>query len=460
VSRRGLLLTLACLFVVLGSARRADACSCAGTGAPCAAFGSASAVFVGTVTDARERKFEAKNKDDIDWTPVVFKFSVSQAFSGVEGAEAEVATGRGGGDCGYGFRKGETYLVYAFTGRDGKTLATGICMRTRPVSEASEDLEFLRGLAARPSGVSLSIQVARRLEGVKSGDSKPLGGLADARLVVEGEGDSREVKTDAGGRATLSGLKPGAYKVRLLLPEELTTYKEEQEVRVADRGCASVYYGVSDNGRIEGKVTDAEGRPVSGVTVTLVEADDPEPEKHYARYERTNDEGRYAFKGVPPGRYLLAVNLSQYPQPDDPTNAYPRTYYPGVARPADAEAVRLGAGEGVKGRDFTLQPRRAESVVEGVVVWDDGSPVAKAFVSFRDVTYHDPGIDNGAPQADEHGRFTLKGYQGQVLLISVRGDRPYVGDFTRDGPMERSEPVRVTLNAPVEPLRIVITKLR
>lgn len=454
-----MLLTLACLFVVLASAGRADACSCMGPGAPCAAFGSASAVFVGTVTGARERKSEGK-KGEIDWTPVVFKFSVSQAFSGVEGTEVEVATGRGFGDCGYPFRRGETYLVYAFTASDGKTLATGICLRTRLIADAAEDLEFLRGVATRPSGVSLSIQVERHLEGVKSGNSTPLGGLADARLVVEGEGDRREVKTDAEGRASLAGLKPGSYKVRLLLPEELTTYKEEEEIKVADRGCASVYYGVSDNGRIEGKVTDAEGRAVSGVNVTLVEADDAEPEKHFARYELTNEEGVYAFKDVPPGRYLLAVNLSQYPQPDDPTNAYPRTYYPGVARASDAEAVKLGAGERVQGRDFTLQPRRAESVVEGVVVWDDGSPVAKAFVSFRDVTYHDPVMDNGAPRTDERGRFTLKGFQGQTFLISVRSDRQFNGDLRRDGPMERSEPVRVTLNSPTEPVRIVITKLR
>lgn len=450
MSRRSLFLTLACLFVVLASAARAGACSCAGSGTPCGAFGGASAVFVGTVTGARERKFEGKNKDDIDWTPVVYRFSVSQAYSGVEGMEVEVATGHGGGDCGYGFRKGETYLVYAYTGADGKTLATGICTRTRSIADAAEDLEFLRGLASQPSGVSLSIQVARHLQGVKSGDSKPLGGLAAARLVVEGEGDRREVKTDGEGRVNLSGLKPGSYKVRLLLPEELTTYKEEQEIRVANRGCASVYYSVSDNGRIEGKVTDVEGRAVAGVLVTLVEADDPEPEKHYAMYERTNDEGLYAFKSVPPGRYLLAVNLSQYPQPDDPTNAYPRTYYPGVARAADAGVISLGAGVGLKGHDFTLQPRRAESVVEGVVVWDDGSPVAKAFVSFRDVTYHDPGMDNGLPQTDERGRFTLKGFQGQTFLISVRSD----------GATGRSEPARVTLNAPTEPVRIVVKKLR
>lgn len=458
MSRRRLFLTLACLFVIAGAAVRADACSCMGPGTPCAALGSASAVFIGTVADARTRKYEGK-KDELDWTPIVFKFNISRAFSGVDGTEVEVATGRGGGDCGFGFRKGETYLVYAYASSDGKSLLTGICTRTRPIADATEDLEFLRGIASRPSGVSLSIQVERVRKGVREGNANPLGGLADARLVVEGEGDRREVKTDAKGRVTLSGLRPGSYKVRLQLPEELTTYKEEQEVRVADRGCALVFYSVADNGRIEGKVTDVEGRAVDGLTVTLVEADDPEPEKHYAIYERTNAEGLYAFKSVPPGRYLLAVNLSQYPQPDDPTNAYPRTYYPGVARADAAEAVKLGEGEGVKGRDFTLQPRRAESVVEGVVVWDDGSPVAKASVTFRDMTYHDPGIDNSV-SADERGRFTLKGYQGQVFLIGARSDRQFAGDFRRDGPMERMEPVRVTLNVPNEPVRIVITKLR
>jgi hypothetical protein len=166
------------------------------------------------------------------------------------------------------------------------------------------------------------------------------------------------------------------------------------------------------------------------------------------------------MKGLPPGRYLLAVNLNRYPQPDDPSNAYPRTYYPGVAETSQAGAVSLGAGERVKDRDITLPPRRAESVVRGVVVWDDGSPVGGARVSFRDVTYHDPGVDNGAPAADGQGRFTLKGFAGQTLLISVGSNRNFVGDSRRDGPMERAEPLRVTLAEPTEQVRIVITKIR
>jgi hypothetical protein len=458
VRSRALLFGAAVLFVLLSSGR-ALACSCAGSGQPCQAFGAAAATFVGTVTDVKTNQPKEGEKGEVVWGRRVFRFTVLQPFSGVAGSEVEVSTGLGGGDCGYGFKRGETYLVYAYGGREGQGLATGICTRTRHVSDAAEDLEFLRGLAGRGPGVSLDITVARSLEGVKSGDSKPVGGLAGARLTVEGAGESTEVRTDSEGRARLTGLKPGAYKVRLQLPDELTTYKTEQELTVNDRGCAYVFYGVSDNGRVGGKVADAEGRPAAGVLVSLIKYDDPDPVSLDARLERTDEEGRYAFKSIPPGRYLIAVNLRRYPQPDDPTGAYPRTYYPGVAQPSQAEAVSLGAGEAVKDRDIVLPPPRAASVVEGVVVWEDGSPVSKPNVSFRDVTYHDPGIDYGI-QSDEQGRFRIKGHQGQTLLIRAVSSRQFVGDFRRDGPMERAEPARVTLNGPTEPVRIVITKLR
>lgn len=459
--RKCLLFLLACPLVLTALAARAEACSCMMGQQPCAAFGAASAVFVGTATEVRVKEAaKSKSREKLDWTPVVVRFAVLQPFQGVEGTEVEVTTGRGGGDCGYYFRRGESYLVYAYGGRDGKPLATGICTRTRPVSDASEDLEFLRGLGARGPGVSIDVRVERSRQNVKDGTSKSLGGLADARVTFEGAGESREVRTDSEGRVRLSGLKPGTYKVRLALPEGLTTYKEEQELTVADRGCASVFYSVTDDGRVGGRVVDVEGSAVKGVRVALVEADDPESERHYARDATTGEDGRYEFKGLPPGRYLLAVNLNPYPQPNDPTNAYPRTYYPGVAEASRAEAVTVGVGERAKDRDITLPARRAESVVNGLVVWDDGSPVANALLSVTDETYLNRGGGLGVPPADAQGRFTLKGYVGQVLLVSAGSNRPFVGDLRRDGPMERAEPARVTLDGPTESVRIVITKLR
>ena len=112
-----------------------------------------------------------------------------------------------------------------------------------------------------------------------------------------------------------------------------------------------------------------------------------------------------------------------------------------------------------KERDITLPPRRAECVVKGVVRWEDGGPVTNADVGFRDVTYHDPGIDNGL-RADARGRFEIKCYQGQTFLVRASSGRRFVGDYRRDGPMERASAVRVTADAPTAEVTLVITKLR
>src|SRR5437868_10960043 len=58
------------------------------------------------------------------------KFQVKEVFRGDKQDTLDVWTGFGGGDCGFLFQKGETYLVYA--GHDGRRrLTTDICSRTR-----------------------------------------------------------------------------------------------------------------------------------------------------------------------------------------------------------------------------------------------------------------------------------------------------------------------------------------
>ena len=141
------------LLLLLLSARTASACTCAVERGPCEAFGGASAVFVGTVTGVTTRE---RTGGDDDWAPRVFKFSVAQPYLGAAGAEVEVSTAMHDAACGYAFRRGETYLVYAHLDPKGKRLITSICTRTRPVSDAAEDLEFLRGLPSRAPGATRS----------------------------------------------------------------------------------------------------------------------------------------------------------------------------------------------------------------------------------------------------------------------------------------------------------------
>lgn len=449
------------LIAIMLAVTSAAACSCAGGSSPCQEYGRASVVFVGTPIAVRTVARPASaDRDDLDyWAPRTFKFSIETAFLGITPAETEVSTGLGGGDCGYDFKIGKSYVVYAY--KSGKTgrLVTSICSRTNPFENANEDIEFLRSLESQRPGVTISGEVRRMRQNVASGDSVYVGPQQDFGLTIEGEGGRREVRTDGEGRYRLTGLSPGKFKVTLLLPDELFTYKAEQEITVADRGCATVNYSVVDNGRLSGEVLNPEGQPAAGVMLALMDANRIDPKTNWGKLVRADKDGYYSFSALPPGKYVLAVNLNRFPEPNDPTNAYPRTYYPGVTDISRAEVISLTAGENL--RDFNLQLpiRRDPSVINVKVVWDDGTPVASAGISFREVTYHDPQINYGA-QADDQGYFTINGYIGQTFVIEARSNRPYDGDPRRLEPMEHVEPLRVVVSNPTEAVRIVIRRLR
>ena len=98
----------------------------------------ATAVFSGRVTAiSRERARYSYQR---------VTFQVEQRWKGAVADETVIFTGSGGGDCGYNFVQGAEYLVYAYdSGGEFRPagLQTGICLRTRPLSNAAEDLRDL-----------------------------------------------------------------------------------------------------------------------------------------------------------------------------------------------------------------------------------------------------------------------------------------------------------------------------
>src|SRR5207237_3038693 len=131
--------------------------------------------------------------------------------------------------------------------------------------------------------------------------------------------------TDSEGRYRLTRLSPGKFKVTLQLPDELFTYKAEEEITVADRGCATVNYSITDNGRISGRVLDPNRQPAAGVLLALMDKDHSDPKTNWGKLVKADKDGQFSFSALPAGQYLLAVNVNRFPQPNDPTNAYPRS---------------------------------------------------------------------------------------------------------------------------------------
>ena len=145
-------LTAAAVLLILSvHTNPASACSCISSGPPCQGYFQVDAVFAGAVTVISE----IDGPPDLPYPRRLVRFAVERGFRGVDAATAEAVTGMGGGDCGYPFKTGERYLVYAYRNQEGR-LATGICSRTRPLAEADEDLAFIQGLRTAPSGARVS----------------------------------------------------------------------------------------------------------------------------------------------------------------------------------------------------------------------------------------------------------------------------------------------------------------
>lgn len=441
----------AALFITV-CAGEAAACDCAfGGAAVCQEFWNTDVVFAGTAAGSKTVTVdEGSYKRQVR----LLSFAVTETFRGEQVAQAEVATGLGGGDCGYNFRAGESYLVYASRHEKDGRLYTGICARTKPLAEAGEDLAYIRALPRAEAGATIFGVVGRRNHVWKEGGHwyAPVG---PAQLVVEGPGGRRvEARADAQGNFRVEGLAAGAYRVKVKLPPGLTSYKVaedgmvEAEAKVSDRGCAQVWFIFDTDTRVGGRVLDALGQPAANLKLDMRGAPSDRERVNTFLSAQTDDDGRFEFKTVPPGDYLIGLRILSWPGGDIPP--YPRTYYPGVASRASAAVVSVEEGEQVRDLDLRLPPRLAGRVVEGLVVWADGRPAPGSYVALNLLEENELSA-SAAARADERGRFALKVYEGLSYQVSayVPGAAPNASQSKwTEVPPAGAAPLRLVLPAP------------
>jgi hypothetical protein len=131
---------LRCLLLAASLAFGAEtglACTCAPSKGPAEDLELAAAVFSGKVVEIRRHRQSA----DI-FARVEAVLRVERVWKGAGGATVSVFTASHSATCGYGFKQGRTYLVYAHKDAEGR-LSTGICSRTRRLKDAGEDLKEL-----------------------------------------------------------------------------------------------------------------------------------------------------------------------------------------------------------------------------------------------------------------------------------------------------------------------------
>jgi hypothetical protein len=224
--------------------RSAEACSCLSVGAACQAAGeywNVAAVFAGRVESIE--RLESNGRFQFLRTRSV-RFRLTEPFRGVDdadGGEVVVHTGSGGGDCGYPFKEGREYLVYASRAGNG-VLTAGICSRTRPVEEAVSDLEYARAAVAgrAPAGrITGTVALVNETLDGRQRSEKPLPGI---RVSFSSDGTEASAVTDTDGVfSTAQELAPGEYKVRVDAPVGHDASVHPETVRLSDpRACANV----------------------------------------------------------------------------------------------------------------------------------------------------------------------------------------------------------------------------
>ena len=368
-------------------------------------------VFEGTVVSVEETEPVVSDSGSYQYRKVTFR----DITGWIGETSTWVTTGMGGGDCGYRFEPGRRYVVHANRNPETGALGASICSQTSPIEEAAEPLTYLRTLSESSAGGSvfgrITMDQDRLSVAVPSESSRrPLEGV-EVRLsgpVV------RSTHTDADGHYRFDALRPGEYEIHTEVPSrpELSGRLDVagRPLRIVNaHACARVDVSYAVNGIIAGSLVDAEGKPVPSTLVELrlekpLQADRP----HYA-IAPTDVLGRFEFTRLPPGRYVVGINLERGPD-------RLRPWAPARSEPP---VVVLDTGE-----LRTLAPimtRRLTPIrVRGLVRHVDGGAAAGQRVTAHPATDLGQESFGGSAVTDAQGVFEMELMHGHAYTFSTR----------------------------------------
>ena len=325
-------------------------------GAPCLEYPRADAVFIGVANQV----VHSPNNTGLMIGPYLqttVYFTIEESFKGVGGTGIVLDLDY----CGHRFNEGERYLVYAHRKPNSQELDVRAgSTRTRPLSEATEDLQYIRSLATAEPGTRVFGRVTQSAYNVKKNRFET-GNLQDVKLLLEGKNHRQEVWADSDGRYEIKQLPKGTYRIRAELPIYLTY--DEPVIKVNGHGCVPIDISARRKGQITGTVFDSKGESLIRVPVSLVPADTSHEEIFAERkkevvwpFSLTTLEGRFSFSQLPPGRYLLIINRTEFERSQGRQRepALPRLFYPGVSDVSGATVIVVGNEDEPRIYDFHL----------------------------------------------------------------------------------------------------------
>jgi hypothetical protein len=409
-------------FLLLGI-EQALACTCGGGANPCGFFRATGGVaFIGTVTnvvDANEKygqSIKGKARKITIKVDEVFKGSVPE----------EIITSDDGFRCdNYPFSLGKSYLIYSkgVLENTENIVPVGLCSGTTPVKNAQDSINFLRQLKEGKFPSILYGKVQR----VVNDEKNPYEPLPKTKVILTKihaieNGQYKEPKkkertsetlTNENGEYKFENLASGRYKLSAELPDDLWMPENREFGTGGKPSCDNHSLSVFTEGRISGSVASSEGTPVGFLKLRISPMD--KNTRFYYGEAQTDNDGNYTFYGLSEGRYKIHVYLPWYrldnSKPSPFESGYPfSTYYFGNAFENEkAQIINLGYTEKIRNINLKMPAFPVKQNVNGIVVWEDGTPAKNASITYRIKRLGDNYRRYATPKED--GTFSFQIYE-------------------------------------------------
>ena len=430
-------LALSVLMTLVQDARAA--CDCANRLSPGEAYGRAAAVFAGVVkrveADSAGQKDQAAGprdqagqKDqagDSSTADQLAYIQVEKVYKGVK--EGEIVLHQPDDGCAPQFRAGQRWLFYANYQQGSETWVVQGCSRSRGIDFAADDLLYLGRLPQSANQTRVSGVVSQYEQSPQSGFSL-VKNVAGTKVRIAGQDKTYEATTDKNGVYEVYGVVPGRYTIQVDPPSGLRIRfpipfgpailpeGETASVDLMPNSSTGADFVVSSDSTISGRVLDPAGAPIANICVDLVPSV-VTPGHPFKIDDCTKQDGRYELKQVPPGDYIIVLNRGKKPTASEP---YPHSFYPGVLARNKAAVVTVSPGAKLDGYDIRIPRKLPTVVLQGVLSYSDGKPVAQEQVSFKaDPSNPNPGIDRDAiTLTDDQGRFSVPIIQGSTGTLA------------------------------------------
>jgi hypothetical protein len=443
------LFLLLCLFVLLIARDSVRACSCGPRPTVLDSYDSSDVVIITRLLSVER----AKDTDDRHYVDGVRSSTmvVEKVFKGTLKVNDQIVFGQGGGaDCIWTFKEewvGDQFLFYLRPPRKDSDKSffplsepdwwfAVTCGRSTGLEYATEDLLYLQNMS--------KLRGKTRISGsIRGGWRNPDIDVENKLIKIIGPKKTYQVKTGAHGVFEIYDLPPDKYLIEPEIPsgykidrfmmhyspsvartdDDETELKSPKQVPVVlePKKHAGVNIDFEIDNAVRGKVIDPNGKPMYGVCVYLWQTDQKEG---FGPFGCTDEKGKFEITEASSGQYVVVANNDGKLSAHEP---FKTLYYPGVLERERAATITIGPGQVVNDIDIVVPKLEETIVVEGILKYSDGKPVAEEWVKFQ--AEKTDGIDGDASgKTDVAGHFSFKILKGVKGELSAE-DWVYLGEY-------------------------------